>query len=162
MSALALAPCWAFFFSCFRDACRTSDEIRALRRRAKRLFESLSGELKQPSGVGATGRRSFERRRQLDLEKREPRMLRTHGVISLITCYPREELSPLFFERPLIFNIWRVEHEVCEPLPDLAASVIEFLVVHRVLFRPTSKMSHDGSWRDACASTRRDRSRRWL
>src|SRR5262245_14673847 len=30
------------------------------------------------------------------------------------------------------------------------------------IFCRTSKMSHDGSWRDSCASTRRDRSRRWL
>ena len=28
--------------------------------------------------------------------------------------------------------------------------------------RPTSKMSHDGNWREACVSTTRDRSRRWL
>jgi hypothetical protein len=26
----------------------------------------------------------------------------------------------------------------------------------------TSKMSHAGSWRASCVSTRRDRSRRWL
>ena len=30
------------------------------------------------------------------------------------------------------------------------------------LFCPTLKMSHAGSWRGACASTIRDRSRRWL
>jgi hypothetical protein len=51
-------------------------------------------------------------------------------------------------------------------LNGVLASVVTF-------FCPTSKMSHDGSWRDSCTvapfeiastdtSTRRDRSRRWL
>ena len=37
-----------------------------------------------------------------------------------------------------------------------------FAASDRINFRPTSKMSHDASWRDSCVSTRHDRWWRWL
>ena len=38
----------------------------------------------------------------------------------------------------------------------------DLIILGAHFFCPTSKMSHEWSWRDSCASTRHDRSARWL
>jgi hypothetical protein len=43
-----------------------------------------------------------------------------------------------------------------------AATASRRVYPQRFIFCLTSKMSHDGDWRDGCASSRRDKPRRWL